>query len=123
MKNKSELNTLEFVSQDVSVKVEGKSEIFGGVDLQVAAAKQLLSFIDFKFAQEHAGMDYPQKAHIQLINAIGSTIKDQGYYPDELSNLEVVQGFLNWFLDDAKLHQTEEYVELLKEDEDEEFEI
>ncbi|MEC0089916.1 hypothetical protein [Paenibacillus macquariensis] len=113
-------NKVEMFSEDININIEGKSDIFGGVDLSVKAAREIIESLDFKFAYETVGMEYSQIAHIQLVSSIGRSIKNLGFYPDEMPNIEVIQHFLNWFIDEAKLHETEKYATLLEEDEEDE---
>jgi hypothetical protein len=113
-----EKHDIEIRSDGLKIIVKGDSKIFGGVDLSLKAALTLIESLDFKFAQDHVGFDYPQKAHIQVINSLGRSIKAQGFYPDELSNIEVVQHFLNWFIE-QNIHESDEYTSLLKDEEDE----
>ncbi|WP_342480258.1 hypothetical protein NST07_23515 [Paenibacillus sp. FSL L8-0340] len=104
-------------SEDVTVTINGEHEIFMGADLQLKAVKAIIESMDFKFAHED-DYAYSQKAHIQIINSLGKSIKSEGIYPDEMPNILVVQSFLNWFIDDEKLHENKVYAELLKDDED-----
>lgn len=90
-----------------------------GADLQLKVAKAIIECMDFKLAHE-GDYTFSQKAHIQIqiINSLGKSIKNEGIYPDETPNIQFVQSFLNWFINDAKLHKNKVYTELLKDDED-----
>ncbi|PYY28300.1 hypothetical protein [Paenibacillus illinoisensis] len=109
-------------SGDMHITISGKSEIFGGVDLSLEAAKTIIEGLDFKFAQDK-DYDFPQKAHIQIVDALGSSIKSLGFDPRDQPNIIVVQQFLNWFIDEAKLHEAPEYRRLLDKDENDDFEF
>ncbi|MEK4207137.1 hypothetical protein [Paenibacillus sp. FSL R10-2788] len=113
----SEYNDIQINLENMTIKIEGEHEIFGGADLQLKAAKTIIEMMDFKFAHE-TDYGYSQKAHIQLINSIGKSIKNEGVYPDEMPNIQVVQSFLNWFIEDEKLHENKVYAELLKDEEE-----
>ncbi|WP_145153925.1 hypothetical protein [Paenibacillus xylanexedens] len=86
-------------ADDNEIVVEGNSEIFGGVDLQIHAITAMLENLDFKFAYDHAGHDYADNAFLKILDSLGSAIKAEGPYPEGMSNLEAVQYYLKFTLD------------------------
>jgi hypothetical protein len=104
-------NQIEIHSNGITITVEGESEIFGGVDLQLKAAQAIIENMDFKFAQEHKDYEYPQMAYIQIINSLGRQMKWDGDYPGRMTNIEIVQYFLNWLIEEG-IHETPKYAAL-----------
>ncbi|MMZ54846.1 hypothetical protein D1872_166750 [compost metagenome] len=82
------------------IVVEGNSEIFGGVDLQINAIKVMLENLDFKFARDQAGYDYSDKAFLQIIDSLGSALRAEGEYPEGISNVEAVLYYLKFALEE-----------------------
>ncbi|MFD2384987.1 hypothetical protein ACFSWD_28380 [Paenibacillus xanthanilyticus] len=119
MTQKNKQAEIEIFSEGINVTItgEGDEKVFGNVDLSLKAAVATIEMLDFKFALD-VDDNYAQKAHVQLLHAIGGSIKAGGFYPSEATNLQVAQSFLNWFLEN-KLDKEPEYAELLKQDEDE----
>ncbi|MEK4008352.1 hypothetical protein [Paenibacillus sp. FSL H3-0333] len=107
-------NQIEIHSNGVAITVEGESEIFGGVDLQLKAAQAIIENMDFKFAHEHKTYEYSQMAYIQIIDSLGRLIQMDGDYPDDCSNIEAVKLFLDWVIED-RIHETPKYAVLLSE--------
>ncbi|KAA8787848.1 hypothetical protein EC604_28915 [Paenibacillus amylolyticus] len=81
------------------IVVEGNSEIFGGVDLQIQAITAMLENLNFKFAYDHVGPDYADQSFLRILEALGSALKAEGVYPDGISNMEAVQYYLKFTLD------------------------
>lgn len=121
MQTSSESQQIEINSNGTTIKIEGESDIFGGVDLQIKAAQALIENMDFKFAHEHITYEYSQMAYVQIINSLGRLMKWDGDYPDNMSNIEIVQSFLNWFIEEG-IHETPKYV-ALQLDHDEEWKV
>jgi hypothetical protein len=111
----SSKDQIEIHLNGITITVEGESEIFGGVDLQLKATQAIIENMDFKFAHEHKTYDYSEMAYIQIINSLGRLIKWDGDYPDECSNIEAVRLFLNMFIEEGT-HETPKYVALLSEE-------
>jgi hypothetical protein len=110
MQSSSE-NQIEINSNGTTIRIEGKSDIFGGVDLQIKAAQAVIENMDFKFAHEHKTYEYSQMAYVQIINSLGRLMKWDGDYPDRMTNIEIVQYFLNWLIEEG-IHETPKYVAL-----------
>lgn len=111
MESSSE-NQIEINSNGTSIRIEGKSEIFGGVDLQIKAAQAVIENMDFKFAHEHKTYEYSQMAYVQIINSLGRLMKWDGDYPDRMTNIEIVQYFLlNWLIEEG-IHENPKYAAL-----------
>ncbi|MGG4481230.1 hypothetical protein [Paenibacillus illinoisensis] len=86
---------------DNEIVVEGNSEIFGGVDLQVNAITTMLGSLDFKFAHDHVGYEYADKAFTKILDSLGGALKAEiAEYPDGMSNIEFVQYYLNFMLEE-----------------------
>lgn len=86
---------------DNELVVEGDSEIFGGVDLQVSAITTMLDNLDFKFAHDHVGYDYADKAFEQILDSLGGALKAEvAEYPEGMSNIEFVQYYLKFMLEE-----------------------
>ncbi|WDQ34961.1 hypothetical protein PTQ21_12250 [Paenibacillus marchantiae] len=87
--------------EDNEIVVEGNSEIFGGVDLQVSAITAMLENLDFKFANDHLGNDYADKAFTKILDSMGRALKaETEEYPDGMSNIEFIQYYLKFMLEE-----------------------
>lgn len=97
---------------DLTISVEGNSEQFGGLDLQVKAIQALIEMMDFKFAEEE-DPEAQQKVFLSLIDTIGAMMKlDFHGFDDEKMNIEFVKDFIEWTIAN-KLHKQPEYAQLL----------
>jgi hypothetical protein len=112
------VKTISIQSGDIKINIEGNSEQFGGLDLQVKAVKALIEVMDFKFAEEE-DFEIRQKVYLQILDAVGSMIKlDFEGFSDEKRNIEAVRDFLDWVLEE-KLHEHPGYKELLDQPQEE----
>jgi hypothetical protein len=86
---------------DKEITVEGSSDIFGGLGLQINAIKVMLENLDFKFAYDHVGYDYADKAFLQILDSLGSALKSEiTEYPEGISNIKFVQYYLKFLLEE-----------------------
>ncbi|MFS0855199.1 hypothetical protein [Paenibacillus taichungensis] len=86
---------------DNEIVVEGNSEIFGGVDLQITTITTMLESLDFKFAHDHVGHDYADKSFTKILDSLGAALKGEiPEYPEGMSNIEFVQYYLKFMLEE-----------------------
>lgn len=91
---------IEVTYGDMIIKIEGKSQIFGGLDLQVNAIKALISMMDMKFAEEKD--EYARdKVYLQILDAVGSHIRLDSIFPakETEKNVHVTKKYLDWIIE------------------------
>ncbi|WP_026574497.1 hypothetical protein [Bacillus sp. UNC438CL73TsuS30] len=110
--------SLKIYADDMEIIIDGESEVFNGLVLQVKAIKALIETLDFKFAQEE-DMEASQKSYLVLLDAIGAMLKVEMpvFDNDETPNIETVNQFLTWILE-KEVHKQPGYAELLDQDEE-----
>jgi hypothetical protein len=111
---------LEVHFDGVKVQVDGESNVFNGLDLQVKAIKGLIETMDFNFAQED-DMEIDQKTYLVLLDAIGSMLRANmhAFDTENSKNIEVVHQFLSWVIKND-VHKQPEYAKALDQKDDEE---
>jgi hypothetical protein len=105
---------------DTKVTIEGPSEQFGSLDLQVKAIKGLIEMLDFKFVEEE-DPGSRQKVYLALLDTIGAMLKVDmvAFNNDDTRNIETVHQFLTWVLKE-RVHEQPGYAELLDQEDAEE---
>ncbi|WP_042375317.1 hypothetical protein [Neobacillus jeddahensis] len=103
---------------DTVVTVEGPTEQFGSLGLQINAIKGLIEMLNFKSVEED-DPEASQKAYLVLLDTIGAMLKTESpaFDNDNTRNIEAVHQFLEWVLK-AKIHEQTGYSELLDKDEE-----
>ncbi|WP_374723599.1 hypothetical protein [Calidifontibacillus erzurumensis] len=103
---------------DLEIKIKGKSDQFWGLDLQVEAIKALIEMIDLKFAREKDA-EIVQKVYLSILDTLGANLKvDIMGFNSKKRNIEAVNEFIKWCLDE-KLYEREGFAELLDQEDDE----
>ncbi|EJW14365.1 hypothetical protein M5X17_00135 [Paenibacillus alvei] len=105
--------------KDLKIIIQGESEVFGGNDLKLRAALDLIGSFDFKFQEE----DDPyirDKTYITLIDRIGAMMKSYWLDPsmEKKMNIEAVKDFIEFVINE-KMHESREFKNLL--DQEDEF--
>lgn len=87
--------------EDITIITQGESKDFGGLDLQLRAAIQLINSFDFKF-QEEDDPEIRDKTYLALIDVIGTAIKSYWLDPSakNKTNIQVVQDFIGYFIEE-----------------------
>lgn len=103
-------------SKDLNIIIQGESEVFGGNDLKLRAALDLIGSFDFKLQEE----DDPyirDKTYITLIDLIGALIKSYWLDPSmkKKMNIEAVKDFIEFFMNE-KMHESREFKHLLDQE-------
>jgi hypothetical protein len=99
--------------EDITVILQGESNVFGGADLQLRAALYLIGSIDFKF-QEESDPYIRDKTYITLIDQIGALLKANSDM--KAMNIEVAKQFIESFIEDNS-HKSKVFKDLLDQEE------
>lgn len=109
--------------QGLTITIEGDSEQFGGEDLQLRAALQLLGF-DFGFL-ENEDFDIREKYYLTILSYLGSIIKYDMPYKVNESDLVFLKNHLEWMIEQKfeDIPQFKEFIEkyLPQDEEDDDF--
>lgn len=94
---KKEQIEIKDIKTDLEIEIRGTAKVFGGNDLKLRAILLLIDSLDYKF-QEEEDPDISQKDYLKILQAIGKQIKQEGFFDNNLSEIEIVKQFLDYNL-------------------------